>query len=173
MAATSRAFSTWKLFLAVLITFVVAIASSPSVDISRSAETLGASGYRFKNAERCLMRKINNIRGSHGLNRLRPDKQLAYVARRHANAIASSRYVFHDGSVGSKVTRWNRLAQNTGRGASCRSLTRAFMRSSKHRVNILGTFRFMGLGTQKVGDNIYVQQLFESRRDPGNIYQYP
>ena len=119
------------------------------------------------------MRKINNIRASHGLNRLRPDKQLAYVARRHANTMASARNVFHDDGVGSKVTRWNRLAQNTGRGYSCRSLTRAFMSSTKHRINILGTFRFMGFGTQKVGNNIYVQQLFESRRDPGNIYQYP
>lgn len=119
------------------------------------------------------MGRINDIRARHGLNRLRPDKQLAYVARRHATTMASARDVFHDYEIGSKVTRWNRLAQNTGRGSSCRSVTRAFMASSKHRINILGSFRFMGFGTQTVGNNVYVQQLFESRRDPGNIWHYP
>jgi hypothetical protein len=31
----------------------------------------------------------------------------------------------------------------------------------------------MGFGTQKSGGRLYVQQLFESRRNPGNIYHYP
>ena len=119
------------------------------------------------------MRRVNAIRARHGLNRLDRDKQLAYVARRHAMDMSSSNYVFHDDHVASKVTRWYRLGQNTGRGRSCRSLSRAFMNSAEHRANILGQYRFMGFGTQAKWGRVYVQQLFESRRDPGNIYRYP
>jgi len=129
--------------------------------------------YRFKGSEQCLMRKINRVRARYGLRRLNRDKQLGYVARRHARSMASSRGVWHDEGVGWKVTRWRRIAQNTGRGASCKSLARAFMSSSSHRSNVLGRFRFIGVGTQWAGGRLYVQELFESRRDPGNVYHYP
>ena len=119
------------------------------------------------------MRRINEIRARHGLNRLQPDKQLAYIARQHATEISGNGGVYHDSDASWKVTRWRRLAQNTGRGRSCRSLSRAFMNSTSHRSNILGRFRFMGFGTEKRDGVVYVQQLFESRRDPGNVYQYP
>lgn len=119
------------------------------------------------------MRRVNAVRVRYGLNRLDRDKQLAYVARRHAMDMASTNNVFHDDNVASKVTRWYRLGQNTGRGRSCRSLARAFLNSAEHRANILGTYRYMGFGTQRRWGRVYVQQLFESRRDPGNIYRYP
>jgi uncharacterized protein YkwD len=137
--------------------------------------TADASGgrYRFKRTERCLMRKINRVRARYGLRRLDRDKQLGYVARRHANNMANNRGVYHDDGIGWKVTRWRRIAQNTGRGAGCRSLARAFINSSKHRDNILGSFRFFGVGTERAGGQLYVQEIFESRRDPGNAYHYP
>lgn len=87
--------------------------------------------------------------------------------------MANAGGVWHDTDVGSKVTRWRRLGQNTGRGSSCKSLTRSFMRSAKHRDNILGRYRFMGIGVQSSGPYLYVQEIFESRRDPGNVYHYP
>lgn len=119
------------------------------------------------------MRKINRVRARHGLRRFERDKQLGYVARRHANRIARSGSIYHDDGLGWKVTRWRRLAQNTGRGGGCKSLARAFMGSSKHRANILGRFRFFGVGTERAGRYLYVQQIFESRRNPGNAYNYP
>ncbi|HEV3473346.1 MAG TPA: CAP domain-containing protein, partial [Actinomycetota bacterium] len=131
------------------------------------------SGFTYKRAERCLMRRINRVRARHGLNRLRRDPQMAYVARRHAESMAASRGVWHDPNVGSEVTRWRRLGQNTGRGQSCKSLTRSFMNSSSHRAHILGRFRFFAVGVKRAGGCIYVQELFESRRDPGNVYHYP
>lgn len=87
--------------------------------------------------------------------------------------MASSRGVWHDPNVGSEVTRWRRLGQNTGRGTSCTSLTHAFINSDKHRAHILGRFRFFAVGVERAGGRLYVQELFESRRDPGNIYHYP
>jgi hypothetical protein len=169
----TRAVFNWKLLFISLLTIVLASQSLPAqggVDFGVGDDS--TSGYRFKRGESCIMRRINNIRGRHGLNRLRVDKQLGYVARRHANDLASAGGVWHD-DVGSKVTRWRRIGQNTGRGRSCRSLTRAFMRSSTHRAHILGHFRYMGIGTEKRGGSLYVQELFESRRDPGNIWHYP
>lgn len=173
MTSFMRAYSGWKLLLIALICGALGIASSPVVDISEESRSLGTSGYSFKRSERCLMRKVNNVRARYGLRRLSRDKQLGYVARMHAENMSNSGNVYHDSRVDEKVTRWWRLGQNTGRGESCRSLMRAFMNSRSHRDQILGRFRFMGFGTQKRGGRIYVQQLFESRRDPGNIYNYP
>ena len=170
----TRAVYNWKFLFVSLFVTILAAQSLPVAKAGLDLDLGGGSSprYQFKRAENCIMRKINNIRARNGLNYLRVDKQLGYVARRHAATIASSGGVWHD-DVGSKVTRWRRIGQNTGRGRSCRSLTRAFMNSSAHRSHILGRFRFMGIGTQKHGGRLYVQELFESRRDPGNIWNYP
>jgi uncharacterized protein YkwD len=120
-----------------------------------------------------LMRRINDARARHGLRRFERDKQLSYIARRHAISMSTTGAVYHDPNLSWKVTRWKRLAQNTGRGRSCRSLARAFLHSPEHRKHILGRFRFVGLGTERHDGHVYVQELFESRRDPGNVYHFP
>lgn len=118
------------------------------------------------------MRRINRIRKRHGLNGLRFDKQLGVVGRKHARKLARSNGIWHD-DIGSKVTRWRSLGQNTGKGPGCRKLTRAFMHSSGHRANYLGRWRHVGVGVVKRNGSVYVQQVFESRRDPGNIWHKP
>lgn len=133
----------------------------------------GGSRWGFNRSERCLMRKINGVRRSRGLRALNWDKQIGYVARRHASSMASSRGIWHDGALGQKVTRWRRLGQNTGRGGKCRWIFRSFMRSSGHRANILGRWKHVGVGTAWGGGSLFVQQVFESRLDPGNVYSYP
>ena len=119
------------------------------------------------------MHRINNKRASLGRKRLYWDKQLGYVARRHAQRLAGARVVAHDYNMGDEITRWNRLGQNTGGGNSCRSLTRSFLNSYKHRANILGRWRHVGVGAAYSGGRLYVQQIFESRRNPGNVYSFP
>lgn len=173
MTMYARGRVSWKFLFVAVLSAVMALTSVPA-GVGQLAEAdASSSGYRFKRAELCLMRKINRVRASNGRQQLNADKQLAYVARRHAQSMANSGGVWHDTDVGSKVTRWRRLGQNTGRGSSCTSLARSFMRSTKHRDNILGHYRFMGIGVQSSGSYLYVQELFESRRDPGNIYHYP
>ena len=134
---------------------------------------LTAGGYAFKRSEVCLMKRINRARRSRGMSGLSWDKQMSYVARRHANSMAARRSVYHDYAVGQKITRWRRLGQNTGRGRRCRGIFRSFMQSSAHRANIFGRWRHLGVGTYRAGGRLYVQQLFESRRNPGNVYSYP
>lgn len=173
----ARALPAGKVGLGALVT-IVGFASS-LVGFSKAADSAtlldGGSGarYRFTQAERCFMRKINHARARHGRRRLDRDKQLGYVARRHASSMASRRGVWHDGDLSSKVTRWRRLGQNVGSGGKCGHLFRSFMRSSTHRHNILGRWRFVGVGTRWSGGRLFVQQVFEHRRNPGNVYHWP
>jgi uncharacterized protein YkwD len=120
-----------------------------------------------------MMRKINHARARHGLGRLSRDKQLGYVARRHARRMAERGYIFHDARLGAKVTRWRAIGQNVGRGGGCKRLFRAFMHSTKHRSNILGAWRFVGVGAKRRGGRVYVQHVFELYRNPGNVYHFP
>ncbi|HYO61286.1 MAG TPA: CAP domain-containing protein [Actinomycetota bacterium] len=129
--------------------------------------------YRYRAAEKCFMRKVNRARAAHGQRRLNWDKHLGYVARRHANTMANQGGVWHDQNLGHRVTRWRSLGQNTGAGGKCRKLFRSFMSSAPHRANILGRWRFIGVGTQWKGNRLYVQTVFESKRNPGNVWSWP
>jgi uncharacterized protein YkwD len=118
------------------------------------------------------MRRINRIRAGNGLRKLRWDKQLGVVGRKHARTMSRAGGIWHD-DIGSKVTRWRALGQNTGKGGGCKRLTRAFMHSAAHRANYLGRWRHVGVGVIKRNGATYVQQVFESRNDPGNIWHKP
>jgi uncharacterized protein YkwD len=131
------------------------------------------SNYRFKYNERCLMRKINRARARHGLPRLERDKQLGYVARVHAREMAGRGSVWDDYYLGQRVTHWTSLGGNAGGGARCERLHRAFMASLPHRVNILGRFHYVGVGVAWSNGNMYAEENFESRMNPGNIYRWP
>ena len=137
------------------------------------SDAAGRQRYSFKRVEKCMMRKINKRRASHGLRRLEWDRQLGYVAREHAQAMARNQTIYHDSNLGYEVTRWRRLGQNVGTGHRCRGLFRAFWRSDPHRHNILGSWRFVGVGSERVRGRIYVHHVFEYRVDPGNVYAYP
>jgi uncharacterized protein YkwD len=144
----------------------------PIRDLTIGVQSTGG-GFRFNRAERCFMRKINNARAKHGLGPASSDPQLGYVARLHAKEIARAQSVYHDNEFGQKVTNWYRLGQNTGRGMSCRSVHRAFMQDPTHKEIVLGPWNFIGVGISSYNGRVYVQQLFESSRNPGNIYNTP
>ena len=129
-------------------------------------------GWRFTRMEGCFMHKVNAARRRHGRATLNRDPQLGYVGRIHSNRMASYSSIWHD-NVASKVTRWIRVGQNVGAGKRCRGLFRAFMRSYTHRRNILGRWRHQGVGIDWRNGRLYVHMIFESRRDPGNIWHYP
>jgi len=50
---------------------------------------------------------------------------------------------------------------------------RMFWRSSVHRTIMMGRWRFVGVGVERRRGRIYVLQIFESRRNPGNTFRYP
>jgi uncharacterized protein YkwD len=131
-------------------------------------------GFHFRRLEECFMRRINTSRARHGLRRLGWDKQLGFVARKHARAMAHRRSVSHDARLGNRLTGWRALGQNSGTGKSCRQLVATFWGSPAHRTNILGRWRWFGVGVIRGrGGRLYVQQVFEFKSNPGNIYRFP
>ena len=155
---------------------LIAATTGPVENLGNSDGTteLGARkhGFRYKRSEKCFMRRINKARRRHGMNGLDWDRQLAYVGRRHARTMANSGGVWHD-DIASKVTRWVALGQNTGSGGGCKRLTRAFLNSSAHRANYFGKWKHVGVGVARQNGRVYVQQVFEHWRNPGNIYHRP
>lgn len=172
-------FGLWPIVALFLVAFSIMALSSVAARSARkpsvSSQKLrsGGSRYHFHNTEKCFMRGINDRRARNGLHRLKWDRQIGYVARRHATSMARSTSVLHDRKLGHEVTHWRALGQNTGRGWRCDSLLEAFWRSSGHRHNILGKWSWMGVGARWRDDRLYVQQVFEYRSNPGNIYRYP
>ena len=156
----------------IVVMIALAMVAASLVTTPRS-EAARRSRYSFKKVEKCMMKKINNRRANHGQGRLNWDAQLGYVARRHAKSMARNRTIFHDNNLTSEITRWRVLGQNVGMGRRCRGLFKAFWRSAPHRQNIMGTFRFVGVGSERRGGKIYVHQVFEHKRNPGNVYTYP
>lgn len=166
---------TWSLGLVMVLS---AVADARPSAATRTSTTQGrshkrTSGFDFTLVERCFMRKINNRRERRHLRRLRWDKQIGYVARRHAGRMAQVRAIWHDGDLARRVTHWRALGQNVGSGRRCRQLFGAFWRSPGHRANILGRWRYVGVGVRRKRGLIYVQQVFEYRSNPGNIYGFP
>ena len=161
--------------LALLASTVLAVTIVPVSGLQASNDALGGNDGRwsFNAGEKCLMRKINKIRAQNGRARLKWDKQIGVVARRHAKAMARNYSVFHDYNMQNEITRWRKLAQNSGAGGNCRKVFWSFMRSSGHRANILGTWRHLGVGVDWRNGRVFAQQVFEWRRDPGNVYSYP
>jgi uncharacterized protein YkwD len=152
---------------------IVVLGAAPSAPKAVIVESEPVRNYSFTRVERCFLKRINGLRHRKGKNRLNWDKQLGYVARRHARGMASNRSIYHDNDLGRTVTRWRRLGQNVGRGGGCKRLMRAFRNSSGHRSNLLGSWRHMGVGVKKRNGQLFVMQVFEARRNPGNVYRFP
>jgi uncharacterized protein YkwD len=167
---TARALAHKRLAWALVGSLVAASLLIPSGLTDASAN---APKYRYRASEKCFMRKVNQSRAANGQRRLNWDKQLGYVARRHARTLARQGGVWHDQNLGRRVTRWRSLGQNTGAGGRCRNLYKSFMASAPHRANILGRWRFIGVGTQWRNHRLYVQTIFESKRNPGNVWSWP
>jgi uncharacterized protein YkwD len=164
----------------VSIVLLGALLSGPLTTEARAAALMSQGShvstdrvFRFKKTERCFMRRTNRVRERHGLRRLRWDKHIGYVARRHARRLARHGVLEHDDALARRVTHWRLLGQNTGRGRNCWGLFRAFLESKVHRANILGPWRFIGVGARRRDGELFVQQVFEAHSNPGNIYGFP
>jgi uncharacterized protein YkwD len=165
--------ATSTLFLTALLLVASLNQTSPVVTRELVIRPALAGDFSFKQKELCVMERINKIRARHGLNKLRKDPQLGYVARQHSRTMAATGTVFHDDTVGAKVTNWIRLGQNTGRGPTCRYMVRSFKHDPVHKEIILGAWRWQGVGVKKGGKRYYFQHLFTSGGDPGNIFNIP
>ena len=156
-------------FTVALLGATVVLAPSPA-----EASTSG-SCWDYKRAERLFARKINRARSRADRVRLHLDPQLSQVARKHAGAMSSKQFLYHDTqALRRRVTRWQALGENVGAGSGTTSIHRAFMRSAGHRYNILWReFRHVGVGVRRSAGRMWVTVVFESRVNPGTTLPPP
>lgn len=129
--------------------------------------------------EEAIFQSTNAERRRHGLSTLRPEAQLANVARRHSQDMARRGYFSHvnpDGlGHGDRVAREHRrlvgnLRENLWSGEGYRTesaaelaeiIVEGWMNSPGHRANILEpSVERLGVGVRRVGGSIMATQLF-------------
>lgn len=103
-------------------------------------------------AEQDLFASINHERTSRGLRALTWNARIGGIARDHSGDMARSGELHHNSDLASDVGSFSALAENVGTGGSVEAIHEAFMDSSGHRGNILGSFQQVGVGVM-VDDN--------------------
>ena len=139
--------------VAALLVVPAVIAVAAFCGASASAAGSEASGF---------VAKANAERASRGLRTYTVASDLAAVARRHAQRMASKGTLYHNPSLGSEVSGWQVVGENVGMGGDVASVHQAFMNSPEHRANILARdFTEIGVGTVRDADGVlWVTQVF-------------
>ena len=123
-----------------------------------TAHPAEASTETIARATLCL---LNEERRDRGLDALRPSVQLSIAAKRHARDMVARSYFSHESPSGSTFVRrieqtgytrnssWTlgeNLAWGSAELATPAAIVRAWLASPRHRANILGRFREVGIG---------------------------
>ena len=119
-----------------------------------------------------LTAMTNADRVSRGLRSLSTAGDLQSLAQQRADEMARSGRLAHTTNLGSKVSGWQRLGENVGRGPKLPDIQTAFMNSPSHRENILDpSFSQLGVGVTFDGkDYLYVAVIF---RQPAGAASTP
>ncbi len=104
----------------------------------------------------------NADRAANHLRALSGAGDLQALAQQRSDQMARSGVLAHTQNLGSKVSGWQRLGENVGRGPSLSDIEAAFMASPAHRENILDpTFTQLGVGVTWDGSKyFYVAVIF-------------
>ena len=132
--------------------------------------------YDWTRAERKFARLTNDAREAAGVRRLHLDPELSRVAKKHAHEMADKNLLYHTPTrkLKRRVTKWEILGENVGRGGSVDSLPDAFLRSPAHLQNILySRFRYLGVGVVKKNGSLWVTVVFEGYDNPGTRLTMP
>jgi putative cell wall-binding protein len=111
-----------------------------------------------------LLARMNQARASAGLAPLAAIGTLRDLARGHSREMAEQNRIYHTvdlRSVASAATStWTGAAENVGVGGDVGVLHEAFMGSSGHRANILGNYRYAGVGVVHANNSLWVTVTF-------------
>ncbi|NCT73251.1 MAG: CAP domain-containing protein [Chitinophagaceae bacterium] len=116
-----------------------------------------------------ILAATNQFRRSRGKAVLQMREDLNAIARKHSENMAAGRVAFgHSGfasreaAAQRKVPGSTAFAENVAYGAtSGKEVVKDWKESPGHRRNMLGTFRYIGIGTAKDKNGvIYYTQLF-------------
>jgi uncharacterized protein YkwD len=107
-----------------------------------------------------VFKATNNSRAGSGLPKLRLNRAMSQVARRHSLAMARAGDLFHTINVSDYLAgvAWNTWGENIGfTPGDVASLQQAFMNSPPHRENILnGAFQQVAIGAVRVDGTLWV-----------------
>jgi uncharacterized protein YkwD len=111
-----------------------------------------------------LFKATNESRGRFDVPKLRLNRELSVIARRHSLAMARSGELFHttDVDVYLHGIAWHTWGENVGyTPQDVESMEQAFMDSPPHRGNILnGAFREVAIGSVRVDGTLWVTVFF-------------
>lgn len=146
-------------------------------DRNASGAQQGSQGCKVVGSEeRRFAEKINKARARRDRKPVDIDMQISAVAGTHSRAMKREAELRHTGErkLRERVTRWELLGENVGRGGNVDSLHQAFMESEGHRQIVLDEkFRYVGVGIARDENQIWVTVLFESQIDPGTTMKLP
>ena len=127
-------------------------------------------------SEKTFAKKVNKARSRRDLGTVALDKELSLVAEAHSKAMRRKNSLEHSREewMRQRVTRWEIIGENVGRGRSVDSLHEAFMASEGHREIVVDEeYRNLGVGIAPDGDYIWITVLFEAYEDPGTTMEMP
>ena len=112
-----------------------------------------------------MRRETNASRRHHDVHRVRINREMSQLARRHSLAMSRRGELFHTNSPTSlylRGVRWRVWGENVGvTSGSPDSLQRAFMASAGHRQNVLNrSFRKVAIGAVRVDGMLWVTVFF-------------
>lgn len=105
--------------------------------------------------QKAMLAAVNAERAKQGLSALCTNTKLTAAAQAHSADMAKNNYMSHTGSGGSTMSErvtdagfdWNSVAENVAAGqASVSAVMTAWMNSAGHKANILGNYKFFGMG---------------------------
>lgn len=121
-------------------------------------------------AETQLAAATDGARASAGVPALAWAGDLASVAERQAQRMATRRSIYHNPNLGTEVSDWEQVGENVGVGQDAGQVHEAFMNSPHHRDNILSAvYTEVGFGTATGDDGrLYVAEVFRLRPTPAD-----
>ena len=146
---------------AIMLTLAPASASASVVGtpVSRHASQLAVGGDSWS-----LFKATNESRGRFDVPKLRLNRELSVIARRHSLAMARNGELFHTGNVDVYLhgIQWHTWGENVGYSpGDVEGLEQAFMDSPPHRENILNrAFRQVAIGSVRVDGTLWVTVFF-------------
>lgn len=146
---------------------VLVLSLAPTTALaSRLGSPTGASRQRVEVGGDSwqLFRATNASRERFGVPKLRLDRELSVIARRHSVAMANGGELFHTGDVDVYLhgIAWHTWGENVGyTSQDVTAMELAFMDSPPHRGNILnGGFREVAIGSVRVDGTLWVTVFF-------------
>jgi uncharacterized protein YkwD len=134
-------------------------AASPLGTHTARATRMEVGGDSWK-----LFRATNDSRGRFDVPKLRLNRELSVIARRHSMAMARSGELFHTADADDYLhgIDWHTWGENVGyTPQDIASIEEAFMDSPPHRENILNRgFREVAIGSVRVDGTLWVTVFF-------------